>query len=70
MLHFCIIRFTITPKKGGDAMVDTELMQCAATLAAGMISGNPDAYKTADAAVDLMNSIYGIIKKDLDNCDE
>lgn len=51
-------------------MVDTELMQCAATLAAGMISGNPDAYKTADAAVDLMNSIYGIIKKDLDNCDE
>lgn len=45
-------------------MTKAEIMQCAAILAAGIISGNPDEYKRAEAAVELMNTIYGVIKED------
>lgn len=45
-------------------MTKAEIMQCAATLAAGVISANPGEYKKAEDAVELMNTIYGIIKED------
>lgn len=51
-------------------MTKAEIMQCAATLAAGIISGNPDEYKKAEDAVELMNAIYGVIKEDDEKCDE